>query len=80
MNRTLNLKELGLLHTIEKCGGEITKKELYEITVPQRSGRDAYTTALRGLILAGAVEVSKQRHASDSGRFACQTVRLTAGR
>jgi hypothetical protein len=80
MNRPLNLKELGLLHTIEKCGGEITKKELYEITVPQRSGRDAYTRALRGLIMAGAVQVNKQRHAGDGGRFTCQTITLTAGR
>jgi len=80
MKKTLNLKALGLLHTIEKCGGTITKKELYEITVPHRSGRDAYTSALRALEEAGAVQVNKQRHAGDGGRFTCQTITLSAGR
>jgi hypothetical protein len=76
MKKILTLKELGLLSIIEKVGGEITKQDLYEITVPTRSGRAAYTTALRALVAAGAVKQSKQHHIN--GRFASQTLTLTA--
>ena len=78
MNKTLNLKALGLLHIIEQCGGTITKQDLHELIVPNRSGRDAYTAALRALEAAGAVQVNKQPHVG--GRFACQIITLTAGR
>ena len=80
MKKTLNLKALGLLHIIEQCGGTITKQELHELVVPHRSGRDAYTNALRALEETGAVQVNKQRHVGDGGRVSCQSITLTAGR